>query len=554
MAQSPRDVADLVGRLGTAVALAVALAVPIGYYALSYQAITGKLDTEAEVRAGMVSQLVANEPTKWRFQRHTLENNLSRDPPITDKQSNQLVDADGKLIVAMGEEPPFPVIVRGADVYDAGLPAGRLQIVYSVRHLWAQTVLAALAGLVGGGAIFVLFRVLPLRALRRATDALEQEVEQHAQARREAEAANRAKSQFLAAASHDLRQPMHALGLYAAVLDQKVTQPEVRDLVEKINASAEALEGLFGELLDISRLDAGVLQPNLKSFPLAGLLERLHAQFAASAQSKGLELRVRSTRAWVASDPVLLERILLNLVSNAIRYTSQGRVLIGCRRRAGAVRIEVWDTGAGIADAELSRVFDEFYQIGNPERDRAKGLGLGLAIVRRLGVLLDHRIGVSSTPGKGSCFNIEVPRSIAPVAETREVSTPSIPKAVTHQTLVVIDDEGAVRDSTATLLREWGYDVLAAESFEDAMRQISSAQRKPDAVLADFRLREGATGLDAIRRLQHEFGSELPAAIITGDIAVEKLVEFRSSGYRHLHKPVVPARLRELVAELLAPR
>lgn len=556
MASYPREVADLVGRLGAAVAVAVALAIPLGYFALGYQAIAGKLDTEAEVRAGMVSQLVASAPIQWRFRRHALENNLSRDPPIPLNQSNQLLDVDGKLILAMGGEPVFPVIVRGADVYDAGLPAGRLQIVYSVRHLWVETLFAVLAGLMAGGAIFVLFRVLPLRALRLATDALEHEVQQHAQARREAESASRAKSQFLAAASHDLRQPMHALGLYAAVLEQKVSQPEVRELVEKINASVEALEGLFSELLDISRLDAGVLQPNVKSFPIAGLLERLQGQFAAHAQSRGLQLRVRPTRAWTVTDPVLLERILINLFSNAIRYTSRGRVLVGCRRRAGTVRIEVWDTGAGIDAVELPRVFDEFYQIGNPERDRTKGLGLGLAIVRRLGVLLDHPIGASSTPGKGSCFSVELPRRAEPepvMAEPgRAPSTAE--KEIARRMLVVIDDESAVRDSTAALLREWGYDVVAAGSLDEALREISRARRAPDAVLADYRLLDGATGLEAIRRLQHEFGSGLPAAIITGDIAAEKLVEFRASGCRHLHKPVVPARLRELVTELLAPR
>jgi signal transduction histidine kinase/CheY-like chemotaxis protein len=548
-------VADLVGWLGTAVAVAVALAVPLGYFALGYQAIAGKLDTEAQVRAGMVSQLVASAPAQWRFRRHALENNLSRDPPIAPNQSNRLLDADGKLVLAMGEEPVFPVIVREAEVYDAGLPAGRLEIAYSARHLWVETLLAAIAGLAAGGAIFVLFRVLPLRALRRATAALEHEVEQHAQARREAESASRAKSQFLAAASHDLRQPMHALGLYAAVLEEKVSQPEVRDLVEKINASVEALEGLFGELLDISRLDAGVLQRNVKDFPVAGLLERLRAQFAAHAQSKGLELRVCPTRAWTASDPVLLERILINLVSNAIRYTSRGGLLIGCRRRAGMVRIEVWDTGAGIDATELPRVFDEFYQLGNPERDRSKGLGLGLAIVRRLGELLEHRIGASSTPGKGSCFSVEVPRCAGPEASVeRPGKPPTAEKAIASRMLVVIDDESAVRDSTAVLLREWGYVVLAAGSLEEALQAISRSGRTPEVVLADYRLRDGATGLDAIRRLQNEFGTGLRAAVITGDIAAERLAEFRERGVRYLHKPVVPARLRELVSELLAQR
>src|SRR5262249_29713953 len=173
---------------------------------------------------------------------------------------------------------------------------------------------------------------------------------------------------FRAGASHDLRQPMHALGLYAAVLEQKVNQPEVRELVRKINASVDALEGLFGELLDISRLDAGVVEANRMDIPIAPLLERLSAQFGQQAQAKGIVLRVRPSAAWIASDPVLLERILINLVANALRYTPSGRVLVGCRRLEGALRIEVWDTGIGIAEGQIDRVFDEFYQIGNPER------------------------------------------------------------------------------------------------------------------------------------------------------------------------------------------
>ena len=552
MAQPTQDVLAVISRLGSAVALIVALVPPVGYFVVVYNAIKGELDTEAQMRSGLVSQFIGTNPDMWRFDRHHLEEMLSRDPPLNPNQSNRLLDGDGKLIVAMGGSPEPPVTVRSAPIYDAGVPAGELEIVHSIRNIWWETAFAAVIGILLGGAVLVTFRVLPLRVLRHSLAALAEEMENHAAARRDAEAANRAKSRFLAAASHDLRQPMHALGLYAAVLEQKVNQPEVQGLVGKINASVEALESLFSELMDISRLDAGVLKSNVSEFPIARLFERLDAQFSPQAQTKGIALRIRRSGAWISSDPVLLERILINLVANAIRYTPQGRVLVGCRRRSGMLRIEVWDTGIGIADGELPRIFDEFYQVGNAERDRSQGLGLGLAIVRRVGSLLNHRIGVASSQGKGSCFSVEVPRvRHAPAPMTAHLTTADV-RGDPGKMLLVIDDELAVRDSMAELMREWGYDVIAAGSLEEGLREISAANRRPDAVVADYRLGGGATGLDAIRRLEQEFGPGLPAAVITGDIAPERLVEFRESGYRHLHKPVLPVKLRELVRTLLA--
>lgn len=537
--------------IASVVAAIVAITLPMGYLGIAYEGLETELTTETEYRATLITEYINEHPRTWKDKEHPLEALLTRNPPLRAQQWNRVFDLDNNELMQAGSEPDWPVLKRSSGVYDAGVAVGRLEVEYSIRGLLRNTAVAALFGLLLGAAVFITLRVLPLRALRRAMAALGQEVEQHARARREAEAANRAKSQFLAAASHDLRQPMHALGLYAAVLEQKVSEPEGQELARKINASVEALEGLFNELLDISRLDAGVVQVNRTEMPAAPLLERASAQFSQQAQSTGVALRVRTSSAWISSDPVLLERILINLVANALRYTPRGRVLVGCRRRADTLRIEIWDTGIGIAGGELDRVFDEFYQIGNPERDRSKGLGLGLAIVRRTGMLLGHKVAVKSVPGRGSCFSVEVPR--VPHTSVPDVAQPAI--AARHgagKTLLVIDDEVAVRDSMASLLREWGYEVIAAGSLEEAMRGIHGAGRPPDAILADYRLRDGATGLDAIRHLQREFGPALPAAVITGDIAPERLVEFRASGYRYLHKPVSSTKLREFVSALLA--
>ncbi|HEV7803116.1 MAG TPA: HAMP domain-containing sensor histidine kinase, partial [Burkholderiales bacterium] len=319
--QDRAPVASIITSVAAIVALAVALILPLGYFALVYNALKGELATEAEVRSGMLSQFVGSNPELWRFDRHHVEELLSRAPLIHPGQVNRLLTADGQAIAEMGSTPPPPALSFSVGVFDAGERVAELQIVRSTRPLWQQTGIAAVTGLLLGGLVFFVLRVLPLRALRHALRALNEEVSQHAQARREAEAANRAKSQFLAAASHDLRQPLHALGLYAAVLEEKVDQPEVRELTRSINSSVDALENLFSAIMDISKLDAGVLEANVTTFSVDTLLERVRAEFEQPARAKGLELRVHLCRRAVKSDPILLQRIVNNLVANAIRYT-----------------------------------------------------------------------------------------------------------------------------------------------------------------------------------------------------------------------------------------
>ena len=288
-----------------------------------------------------------------------------------------------------------------------------------------------------------------------------------------AEQANLAKSRFLAAASHDLRQPVHALGMFVGALACHSMTDEMRRLVEQIESSVGAMDGLFNSLLDISKLDAGIVQSHRQSFPIGPLLARICNDIAAEALRKQLRLVSCPCSVHVVSDPVLLERILRNILSNAVHYTDRGRVLIGCRRGA-RLAIQIWDTGRGIAGADKERVFQEFYQVDNFERDRTKGLGLGLAIVKRLTMLLDHPLELRSQIGKGSMFQISLPiaRSKAPA----EKAAPAPASAELRGALIlVIDDELMVQVAMRSLLASWGCEVVVASSGDEMLERMSAA-------------------------------------------------------------------------------
>lgn len=364
--------------------------------------------------------------------------------------------------------------------------------------------------------------------------------------------ANQAKSRFLAAASHDLRQPMHALGLFIAQLQDTARSPRTLELVEQAQASVSALERLLDAILDISKLDAGVLTCQFTEFAVQDLLQRLSASFGPEFARKGLRLRTVPTALVVRSDPVLLERILLNLISNALRYTERGGVLLGCRRTGGKVRIEVWDTGIGIPKEKHREIFQEFVQLGNPERDRSKGLGLGLAIVERLAQLLGHRLELRSEPGHGSVFALTMERGAAPrVVEAIQTLEPTTDQL--HGALVVlVDDDMLVRTAMAGLLRGWGCHVIAAGGSEDALRQLAHSERLPDAIICDYRLPGEENGIALIARLREATAFDIPAVLVTGDTAPERLQEAQASGFPILHKPVRPAKLRTLLDSLLA--
>jgi signal transduction histidine kinase/ActR/RegA family two-component response regulator len=384
--------------------------------------------------------------------------------------------------------------------------------------------------------------------LRESYAGLEQKVEERTH---ELEAANQSKSRFLAAASHDLRQPMHALGLFIAQLRARIHEPETLALVGKVESAVTALQELLDALLDISRLDAGVVSPTPVDFRLQPLLTRLDVAFAPQAERKGVRLRAAPTRLAVLSDPVLLERILLNLLANAVRYTERGAILIGARRRGDRMRVEVWDTGVGIAPEHRDAIFQEFYQIGNLERDRAKGLGLGLAIAARLARLLGSRIDVRSYPGKGSVFAIELPVGVAR-AEVEAASTLALTEVLPGARVLVVDDDALVRDAMASVLTQWGCRVAMAANGDEAVALLGGEGGTPDAVLCDYRLPNGETGVDVIARLRAAASREIPAALITGDTAPERLREARQAGHALLHKPVHPAKLRALLEQLLS--
>jgi signal transduction histidine kinase/CheY-like chemotaxis protein len=366
------------------------------------------------------------------------------------------------------------------------------------------------------------------------------------------ELANLAKSRFLAAASHDLRQPLHALGLFVAQLRSRMNADERNRLVERIDAAVAAMNELFHALLDISKLDAGVLTPSISEFPVAQLLRRIETTFAGEAREKGLSLRVMSTGAWVRSDFILLERILFNLVSNAVRYTSRGGLVVGCRKRGGQLRIEVWDTGVGIPEDQRQNIFGEFYRLGEPDRDRRGGLGLGLAIVDRLGRLLDHPIELTSRVGQGSRFVVTVPL-VAARTEVAEQPAPIrlLPDVATGKLVVVIDDDPLVLDGMGGLFRSWGCRVVTAGTDNAAMTGLAAHDHVPDLIISDYRLADGKTGFDVIKQLRSAFSAQIPAFLISGDTNPEPLREARASGYHLLHKPVDPMALRAMLNRML---
>jgi len=362
------------------------------------------------------------------------------------------------------------------------------------------------------------------------------------------EAANLAKSRFLAAASHDLRQPLHALNWFVTQLRNEKDPTEKNRLVEQIETATGAMNELFNALLDISRLDAGVLAPTISEFPVEQLLKRIATTFSAAAREKSLRLRIISNDAWVRSDFILLERILLNLVSNAVRYTVKGGVVIGCRRRAGHLRIEVWDTGAGIAADQRQTVFREFYRIGTTEQDRGHGLGLGLAIVDRLCRLLGHPIELKSQLGRGSRFAVTLP------LVTARIATQPLPAAIDlamGKFIVVVDDDPLVLDAMQGVLKSWGCHVLTAKSDSAAIAALVSEEQQPDLIISDYRLSDTRTGFDVIEHLRRAIGADIPAFLISGDTAPERLREASASGYYLLHKPVLPITLRSVVSQIL---
>jgi signal transduction histidine kinase/CheY-like chemotaxis protein len=384
---------------------------------------------------------------------------------------------------------------------------------------------------------------------------LERKVEERTQ---QLEMANLAKSRFLAAASHDLRQPLHALGLFVAQLRVDMSTQERSRIVERVNASVASMNELFNALLDISKLDAGALTPNVTDFPVAQLLHRIESTFAEPAREKGVTLRVMPCDAWVRCDFILLERILFNLVSNAVRYTWRGGVVVGCRKRGERLRIEVWDTGPGIAEDQRQNIFSEFYRVGDPDREQCAGLGLGLAIVDRLCTLLGLPIVLTSVVGKGSRFAVVASRASAQVlAAERPVAARAPVDASQGKLIVVIDDDQSVLEGMRGLLRSWGCRVVSGDTAAAAIKALGGLGAQglaPDLVISDYQLADGKTGIEAIEQVRRAFGEAIPAFLVTGDTHSEPLEQARANGLHLLHKPVDPMRLRAMVTRMVRKR
>jgi len=365
-----------------------------------------------------------------------------------------------------------------------------------------------------------------------------------------AERANFAKSRFFAAASHDLRQPLHALSLFVAALKTRNQQPETQTLIDNIEASTAAMELLFNSLLDISRLDAGTIEAHPEHFSLRKLLGEIDKQFSALAAEKQLRLRFRPCDVTLYSDPLLIERILANLIANAIRYTDDGGILVACRRRGRMVRLSVFDTGRGIPPDQLESVFQEFVQLHNPARDRSKGLGLGLAIVSRLGRLLGHRIDLQSRPQHGSIFSIDVP-----CGEALLIQAPmpiSAPGPIPADALVVlVDDESAILRGMAELFDNWHIDLVTARSADEALQWLDTIGRVPDVIVSDYRLPDDTDGIEVITRLRQKYDRNIPAILVTGDTAPDTILRISQAGFPLLHKPLRPAKLRALLTHLI---
>lgn len=391
---------------------------------------------------------------------------------------------------------------------------------------------------------------------------LQQRIEEATQAllvkKEEAEHANHDKSHFLAVASHDLRQPLHALGLYVAEMQRKVSNAEQRHLVNQVERSIEALSTLLNALLDISKLDAGAVIPQMQTCAVDAMLGRIAADYQMLASVKNIRLIVRPCSGYVTSDPLLLERILANLVSNAIRYTYQnGCVMVACRRRKHFLRIEVRDNGVGISKTDQGNIFREFFQLAQPQLDTNKGLGLGLAIVDRLVKLLGHRIELRSAPGKGSVFALEVPitpNAGRPSAMAEQVSAhleQEVEKSpLAGKRLLIVDDDAAVLSGTTGILTSWGCQVSAAASVAQ-VEQFLHDGVKWDLIVSDYQLGNNTNGIDVIELVRQHQNQRIPCILISGDTSPTVLKLASVSGHHLLHKPVRPAKLRSLIEHLL---
>lgn len=367
------------------------------------------------------------------------------------------------------------------------------------------------------------------------------------------ESASQSKSRFLAAASHDLRQPLAALMIFLEQLEfERQLSASGKDVLEHAHQATGSLCTLLDGLLDISRLDGHAVRIKLKSFAIQILFDELEKEFRPIASQKGLRLKFSPCSAIVESDVILLVQILRNLISNALRYTPSGRVLVGCRHRHGMIVIEVHDTGIGIADDQLPRVFEEFYQVDNQERELQRGLGLGLSIVDRAARLLGHPVTLASKPGKGSVFAVAVPQAkVAIFEEQTDLQQSHEVAGLAGRLIAIIENEGSIRVGLKLLLQSWGCKVVVADSAGTMINQLDTVGEAVEMVISDFGLRGSMNGVEAIARIRQRWGADLPALLFTGNISKETYTLAKNAGLSVLYKPAKAVALREAITTAL---
>jgi signal transduction histidine kinase/CheY-like chemotaxis protein len=445
--------------------------------------------------------------------------------------------ADRELLAALGCRMLIPVVEGDALAAIVALGDKRSGDIYTQGELTRL-------GAVAERASRTVQRIRDASRLREGRA----ELESMRAEKEDANASNLAKSRFLASASHDLRQPLHALGLFSEALGQRTTDPGIKPLVGRIQDTVANLQEMMDGILDLSRLEAGKVEARTENFAIGPVLERVAEEFGVQAEARGLRLRVRPSDGIVRSDRLLLVRILQNLVVNALRYTDRGGVLLGCRGRGELVSIEVWDTGRGIPEDQLAGVFEEFHQLERDAREEGPGLGLGLSIVDRLARLLGHELDVRSRVGRGTRFSIRVPRGEA------DAEAPRAPLAlradrIAGSVVLIVDDEMAILEGMRELLVPWGARVLTAASLGEAVAR--AREQRPDVIVSDYRLGTETLGPAAIRAVRETVGAEVPALIVTGDTSQVSVAELRATGLPFLYKPVRPAKLRAALGQLL---
>jgi signal transduction histidine kinase/CheY-like chemotaxis protein len=389
------------------------------------------------------------------------------------------------------------------------------------------------------------------KTVEQRTEQLAQKVQELDKQRLIAEQANSAKSKFLAIASHDLRQPLHALGLFIGALRFSLNQSEKAELQDKLETTHGSLTELFDGLLDISKIDAATIETEIQAVAVKSMLQKVKQEFDVSAAKKGIQLRLAGKERYVMSDPLWLERIVRNLLSNALRYTQKGGVLLTLRSRKGKVIIQIWDTGIGIPQAQLSHIFEEFTQLKNPQLAGRLGLGLGLSIVQKLSVLLGHQITVQSAVGQGSVFTIE-----APLAQS--VSLASAPSqlfldatSLKGKVILVADDDVQILNAMRLMLEKWGCEVMCAESLSQVKSILTHTEKRPDMLITDYQFTDAHTGLDIIQYFRQNVSKAIPALMVTGDTSKEKVKLFKDAKVKVLHKPVQQAKIRLMLNHIL---